>query len=134
MTVYADETFYTGTYLQGRNAVITAAFAFYARAASAEITAYAGREFPEDALPEAVQMCCCEIAEQLCTAETSEAARKAGIASESVQGWSQSYESSESRTQAQRRAMTDTLHKWLDALLSETSTRIGPNRRWRQCW
>lgn len=134
MTVYADETFYMGTYLQSREAVITVAFGYYAQLASAEITAFAGGEFPADAVPEAVRMCCCEIAELLWREETSEASKKSGIASESVQGWSQSYESSESRRLSQRRAASDVLHKWLDALVTDVPSRITPDRRWRSCW
>ena len=90
MTVYADQTFYTQEYLQGRSAKVPAAdFPFYARNASAAINSYAGA-FPDDNIPEEVRLCCCEIAELLCTGDTSEASKKAGIASESVQGWSQS--------------------------------------------
>ena len=133
MTVYADLTFYTNEYLQGRSAKITAAdFPFFARNASMTINSYAGT-FPSDAIPEEVRLCCCEIAELLYTGETSEANSKAGIASESVQGWSQSYESSESRLTAQSAAIDAVLHKWLDGLGWDTSSRIEPQRRWREC-
>ena len=132
MTVYADQTFYTEQYLQGRAAKVPVAdFPFYARNASVTINSYAGT-FPADDIPEEVRLCCCEIAELLYTGETSEASRKAGIASESVQGWSQSYESSESRSSAQAAAIDAALHKWLDGLGS--LTKIDPERRWRTCW
>lgn len=132
MTVYADQTFYTQEYLQGRSSKVPAAdFPFYARNASAAINSYAGA-FPDDDTPEEVRLCCCEIAELLCTGDTSEASKKAGIASESVQGWSQSYESSESRRTAQNSAIDEALHKWLDGLGS--MTKLDPGRRWRTCW
>ena len=132
MTVYADQTFYTNEYLQGRSARIpTADFSFYARNASVTINSYAGA-FPADNIPEEVRLCCCEIAELLCTGDTSEASKKAGIASESVQGWSQSYESSESRSTVQNTAIDAALHKWLDGLGS--MTKLDPGRRWRTCW
>lgn len=132
MTVYADQTFYTEQYLQGRAAKVPAAdFPFYARNASVTINSYAGA-FPADDIPEEVRLCCCEIAELLCAGETSEASKKAGIASESVQGWSQSYESSESRSSVQAAAIDAALHKWLDGLGS--LTKIDPERRWRTCW
>lgn len=134
MTVYADQTFYKAEYLQGRSAKVDEAdFPFYALSASAAINSYAGA-FPEDDIPEEVRLCCCEIAELLCTGDTSEASKKAGIASESVQGWSQSYESSESRMTSQNAAVDAVLHKWLDRLDRNTSTRIEPGRRWHECW
>ena len=135
MTVYADQTFYLEQYLQGRPAKISAAdFPYFAMQASAQINRFLGCTVPDDALPEEVQLCCCEVAELLYTGETSEASRKAGIASESVQGWSQSYESSESRSHAQSNAIDAALHKWLDGLHLQSASRIDPNRRWRQCW
>lgn len=134
MTVYADQTFYTQEYLQGRSAKVPAAdFPFYARNASAAINSYAGA-FPDDDIPEEVRLCCCEIAELLCTGDTSEASKKAGIASESVAGWSQTYESTESRSSAQSTAIDTVLHKWLDRLDRDASTRIEPSRRWHECW
>lgn len=135
MTVYADQTFYTVQYLQGRSAKISDAdFPYFAMQASAQINRFLGSAVPEDAIPEEVRLCCCEVAELLYTGETSEASKKAGITSESVQGWSQSYESSESRSSAQSNAIDAVLHKWLDGLHLQSTSRIDPNRRWRQCW
>ena len=114
MTVYADYNFYTNEYLAGKSAAVTAAdFTFYARQASAVIDRYAHGNINADCVPEQVQYCCCELAEQIHTADTSEAANKAGIASESVQGWSQSYESSESRKNALRSSQKECIYKWL---------------------
>lgn len=114
MTVYADYNFYTNEYLAGKSAAVTAAdFTFYARQASAVIDRYAHGNINADCVPEQVKYCCCELAEQMHTADTSEAAKKAGIASESVQGWSQSYESAESRTSSLRSLQKDCIYKWL---------------------
>ena len=135
MTVYADQTFYTEQYLQGRSAKISDAdFPYFAMQASAQINRFLGGAVLGDAIPEEVRLCCCEVAELLYTGETSEASKKAGLASESVQGWSQSYESSESRSSAQNNAIDAVLHKWLDGLHMQSTSRIDPDRRWRQCW
>lgn len=42
MTAYADENYYKTEYLCGRKAVITSAFAYYAREATLIINAYTG--------------------------------------------------------------------------------------------
>lgn len=114
MTVYADYNFYTNEYLAGKSAAVTAAdFTFYARSASAIIDRYTHGNINADSVPEQVKYCCCELAELIHTADTSEAAKKAGIASESVQGWSQSYENSESRKNVLRVSQKDCIYKWL---------------------
>lgn len=113
MTVYADYDYYT-SYLAGRSATVTAAvFPYYAMQASALIDQYTFGNVDAENIPDAVRNCCCELAEQSYTANASEAVQKAGIASESVQGWSQSYESSEARTAALRGSQRDCIRKWL---------------------
>lgn len=114
MTVYADYSFYTNEYLAGRSAAVTAAdFPYYARQASAEINRFTHGNIKADDIPGEVRYCCCELAENMHAAETSEAAQKAGISSESVQGWSQSYESLEARKTALRGAVRECIYKWL---------------------
>lgn len=114
MTVYADHEFYTNEYLAGKSAAVTAAdFAYYARQASAVIDRYTHGNINNEDIPEQVKYCCCELAELMHSAETSKAAQKAGISSESVQGWSQSYESSESRRNALRSSQRECIYKWL---------------------
>lgn len=114
MTVYADHEFYTNEYLAGKSAAVTAAdFAHYARQASAVIDRYTHGNINNEDIPEQVKYCCCELAELMHSAETSKAAQKAGISSESVQGWSQSYESSESRRNALRSSQRECIYKWL---------------------
>ena len=114
MTVYADNKFYTDEYLAGKSAAVTAAdFPYYARQASAVIDRYTHGNINSDDVPEQVRYCCCELAEQAYKADTSQAASKQGVASESVQGWSQSYESSQARQQAVQSSQRDIVRKWL---------------------
>lgn len=112
MKNYADESNYSD-YLSGKKAVITTAFAYYARQATSLINRYTHGNITGDNIPDEVKMCCCELAELICSSEASEAAKKQGIASESVQGWSQSYESSEARETALRNAQKECIYKWL---------------------
>ena len=114
MTVYADYTYYTTEYLAGKSAAVTAAdFPYYAKQASAVIDQYTYGNVNAESIPEEVKNCCCELVEQSYKADTSESAGKAGISSESVQGWSVSYESSEARKTATQNAQKDVIRKWL---------------------
>lgn len=114
MTVYADYKFYTDEYLAGRSASVTEAdFTYYARSASKVIDTYTFGNIDAENVPEEVRMCCCELAEQAYKADTSQAASKQGVASESVQGWSQSYESTQARQETARIAQRDCIYKWL---------------------
>ena len=62
---YADENFYTESYLCGKEAVINTAFDFYSRKASTVIRTFTGNNIDENNIPEYVKMCCCEVAESL---------------------------------------------------------------------
>ena len=113
MTIYADYTYYTGTYLAGRSAAIAAAdFPFFARQASAEIDRYTFGSVPDD-IPDEVKLCCCELAEYLHAENTSEAGGREGVASESVQGWTVTMESSAARSQAHRNAVRECVCRYL---------------------
>lgn len=114
MTVYADNNFYTDEYLAGKSAAVTAAdFPYYARQASAVIDRYTHGNIDSADVPEQVKYCCCELAEIISKSDSSKASKKDGISSESVQGWSQSYESSESRKNALRSSQKECIYKWL---------------------
>lgn len=114
MTVYADYNYYTTEYLAGKSAAVTAAdFPYYAKQASAVIDQYTFGNINAETVPDEVKMCCCDLVEQSHAVDTSESVQKAGILSESVQGWSQSYESSETRKTAIRNAQRDCVCKWL---------------------
>lgn len=113
MTVYADSEFYMTEYLCGKEpAVSEDCFKFYARSAAQKIRQYTGDNIDDDNIPECVKMCCCEIAETLYKSELS-AKENAGALSESVGGWSRSYESSESLKKSLDSAVHDIVYKWL---------------------
>jgi len=57
-------------------------------------------------------MCCCEIAETLYRDELVQQESN-GVSSESVAGWSKSYEDSESRRTALKSLQRDCIYKWL---------------------
>lgn len=65
----------------------------------------------ENDIPEEVKMCCCELAENIFKAEQEGGTQ--GVSSESVGGWSKSYESSDIRRQNADRAVHDIVYKWL---------------------
>lgn len=66
--VYADNGFYMGQYLLGKEPLITAGFEYYARAASREMDRYLN-DIPGD-YPELAGLCCCEVAEAIFRYET----------------------------------------------------------------
>lgn len=114
MTAYADYNYYTSDYLAGKSpAVAQTDFPFYARQASATINQYTHGNIDVNNIPEEVRLCCCELVEAMNAADASEASQKVGISSESVQGWSQSYESSEARETAFKSSQRECIYKWL---------------------
>ncbi len=92
--------------------IIDTAFDFYARQATAEIKRFVGRNLIDDELPDCVKMCCCELAELNYTHEKTTAEAN-GKASESVGGWSVSYESSEQSKQSYDKSVKACIYKWL---------------------
>lgn len=110
MTVYADENFYKTEYLCGKKAVIDTAFEFYARSATQKIKLYTYDNIGENNIPECVKMCCCELAEKLYGYERSD---NDGVSSESVGGWSKSYESTSNRQRNLKKSVHDVIYKWL---------------------
>ena len=113
MVIYADEDYYKKEYLQGKAAVITAAFPYYSREASQVIKKYVFDNIDDEDIPEEVRMCCCEIAELAYKRDQS--AQSDGVSSESVQGWSKSYESTESRRNAFDKAVRECIYNWLSS-------------------
>lgn len=113
MKAFADHAFYVTDYLCGREAVISAsaAFGYYAMQATSLIKQYTLDNVDENDIPDEVKMCCCELAENIFKAEQESAAQ--GVSSESVGGWSRSYESTEARRQNADRAVHDIVYKWL---------------------
>ena len=114
MTAYATYKFYTDEYCCGRTAAVPLCdFEHYVLLAGAEIDKYTFGNIPKESYNEAVSYCCCELIEKMYRLDTSESAQKEGIASESVTGWSQSYESGEARQNAAQSAYRGIIHKWL---------------------
>lgn len=96
MTIYADSEFYFGEYLMDRAAVLPQQGAsFWLRRAQRTLKTFTFDNIDESSpIPYEVKMCICEIAELLC-ADDKRATLQGGIASESVEGWSKHYESSQ---------------------------------------
>lgn len=113
MKNYADISFYINTYKPKENMMISAAdFSFYARKATQIIKQYTGQNIDENNIPECVKFCCCEIAEIL--AESDKLSQNhGGKSSESVQGWSVSYESKEQTLQAMQTKIKGSVYSWL---------------------
>lgn len=109
---YADELFYLNEFLCGREAVITAAFAYFARDATQKIKKFTGSNVDENNIPECVKMCCCEIAELTCAYEKT-LVQSDGKTSESVGGWSACYESREQSEKAYSERVKKCVYKWL---------------------
>lgn len=96
MTIYADSEFYLNEYCSGKDAVLTPQnSAFWLRRAQKALTTFTFDNIDESApIPYEVKMCICEIAELLC-GDDKRATLQGGTASESVEGWSKHYESSQ---------------------------------------
>lgn len=112
MINYADTEFYTNTYLCGKSVVLQQAADYYFREATQLIKAYTGSNFDESDIPENVRMCCCELAEKLYHGEQVDSDIE-NVSSESVGGWSKSFESSHSRKQRLDKELRCTVYKWL---------------------
>lgn len=111
MITFASEDDYK-EYLSGREAVISAAFSFYSRQASQIIKQYTFTNIDENHIPDEVKMCCCELAETLYSDELAQQ-QSDGVSSESVAGWSKSYEDTASRRTALKSSQRDCVYKWL---------------------
>lgn len=111
MTVYADSDFYTREYLSGKAAVLsTELFPHYARKASGYIRQYTFDNLGDE-IPEAVKLCCCELAEVLFRIDNSPSA--VGIASERVGDISRTYESESVKRQNLPGTIKDVIYAWL---------------------
>lgn len=112
MTAYADENYYRNEYLCGRKAVISSAFAYYAREATLIINAYTGSNIDDTKeIAEPVKLCCCEVADLLFKADSQ--SENGGITSESVGDVSRSYESTEVRKRVLTRSIKAVVYKYL---------------------
>ena len=103
MTVFAEYHFYKTEYNTTETALFEQPYLFYAKKATMIIDNFTGGNVDKSNPPEAVKMCCCELAEYLNSFESSSATKniKNGISSESVGGWSVSYGTNYSEYTAQ---------------------------------
>lgn len=113
MQTYADEMYYINDYLNGRKPVITSGFLFYAQSASQVIDRYTFSRLKNAAeIPEAVQMCCCELAEAEYRREKRQK-DSGGKTSEKVGTYSVSFESAQESSQSAAKEQRDIVMKWL---------------------
>ena len=112
MTCYADSGFYLNTY-KPPCPMSASDFNFWANQASAIIRSRTFDNIDESReIPEEVSMCCCEIA-GLFFDDDKRKKETGGLSSESVGGWSKSYESAESAEKALNRQIAKAIRKWL---------------------
>ena len=111
MTTYE---FYTGSYLSGKEAVLDAvSFPFWERKASNEVRMRTfGNVNENEPIPEAVQMCVCEVAELLCEQDAQKHSN-VGIASEKVGEYSVSYRAEKSAVELSQE-ISNVVREWLE--------------------
>lgn len=111
--IYADESFYKEKYLLGRKPVISVGFPFYARQASQVIDQYTfGRLTEPVEVPEAVRMCCCELAEAEYNREKQKK-ESGGKTSERIGTYSVSFGTAQESAQAASTEQHSIIMKWL---------------------
>lgn len=111
--IYADESFYKEKYLLGRKPVISVGFPFYARQASQIIDQYTfGRLEDVTDVPEAVRMCCCELAEAEYGREKQKK-ESGGKTSERISTYSVSFGTAQESSQAAAAEQHSIVMKWL---------------------
>lgn len=113
MIIYADEDFYKTEYLQGRTAVLTTAYAYFFREASAIIKAYTLDNINPVKIPDCVKYCTCELAESIKSRDDKLLKNSENLTSESVGGWSKSYGSSADVQNAFESSSKYIIYKWL---------------------
>ena len=111
MNAFCDYSFYSGTYLSGRAALIPQAeFSYYALMSTKEIMPYLAGGAPAT-LPDELKQCCCEVAELLYKSSSGGAGK--GIASERVGDLSITYENSENIEKATKSGTKRSVMTWL---------------------
>lgn len=96
----------------GKNAVITSDYGYFFREASLIIDRYTFGNINSENIPQAVKMCCCELAENLFS-ENKSLTENAGIQSESVGGWSRNYTSKSEILTNSKAEQKRIIYKWL---------------------
>lgn len=112
MNVYTDEDFYNNAYLCGKTAVIKSDCRYFFREASLIIDRYTSGKIDPENVPQAVKMCCCELAENIFSRNRI-LSKNDGISSESVGGWSVSYTSQSDVNSDFRKTVKEIVFRWL---------------------
>lgn len=113
MQAYTDEMYYINDYLKGRKPVITSGFLFYAQSASQVIDRYTFSRLKNVVeIPEAVQMCCCELAESEYRREKQQK-EAGGKTSEKNGTYSVSFASAQESVAVTSREQRNIIMKWL---------------------
>lgn len=105
--LYADLTYYAEKWVGN---VDNATFPRYLMNATLKIKQYIGDNIGDN-IPDEVKNCCCELAEYLYRDELERVS--GGVSSESVGGWSKSYETAEARKKSSDKNIHDIIYKWL---------------------
>lgn len=113
-TIYADKKYYAEKYLTGRESVIEErSIDFFLRKALQTIKPHIIGNIDEGSeIPEELKMCQCEIAEILYVQSEREKV-SGGVISESVSGWSKSYENSEQLNLQTEKKILSCIYSWL---------------------
>ena len=107
---YADTSYYLSDYLCGKKPSInTNEIGYYLNSATAIMREVMNGDPAE--ITDEVKSCCCEIAELL----NKNNSVKSGVSSESVGGWSQSYESSADVAANLENNIYSIMRKWLSS-------------------
>lgn len=112
MNIYADEKFYKEAYLCGKSAVINSDYEYFFREASLIINQYTSGNIDPENVPQAVKLCCCELAESIFSRDRI-LSKNNGISSESVGGWSVNYASSSDINSEFKKTVKNIIFKWL---------------------
>lgn len=114
MTIYADSEFYLKEYLSGRPAELPSnGSEYWLRKAQKKLESFTFDNIDESAdIPYEVKMCICEIAELLYE-DDKKAKMHGGTASESVEGWSKHYESSQQAEEHLQSKIRSCVKMWL---------------------
>ena len=114
MQAYTDEMYYINDYLKDRKPIITSGFFFYARSASQVIDRYTFNRLKNVVeIPEAVQMCCCELSEAEYRREKQQK-ESGGKTSEKIGTYSVSFGSAQEFAAAISREQRGIVMKWLE--------------------
>lgn len=112
---YTTEQFYTEQYLGGKEPNVPSSdISFWIRRATSEIRYYTFNRIDEmDALPEDVQMCCCEVMEKLYKSNLAQDSSGRVLKQYSNDGDSGTYVSEDLSESAVKKSVRNIIRRWL---------------------